>query len=186
MPTYYNPTTSYAAGGLDRETGQNMPAALWQRLMDTLAHIAGTTGSVSAHVYHSADQSVLSGGEAIVAFNSERHDTEGFHDNAVNNSRLTIPAGHAGKYIAAATLGYAANATGRRQLGIKKNGTVYVALVTLPTQTDGTGWTMTVVTPVLDLVAGDYLEVAVYQTSGGALMVSALSQYSPEFGIAKV
>lgn len=42
MPgTYYDPTLSYAGGGLDRETGQNMPAALWQRMMDMLEFITG-------------------------------------------------------------------------------------------------------------------------------------------------
>jgi hypothetical protein len=41
---WFDPATSYAGGGLDRETGQNIPAALWQRLMDSLTAIGGTTG----------------------------------------------------------------------------------------------------------------------------------------------
>jgi hypothetical protein len=41
---YYDPTTSYAGGGMDRETGQNIPGALWQRLMDTFNWISGSTG----------------------------------------------------------------------------------------------------------------------------------------------
>jgi hypothetical protein len=43
--TYYDPTTSYAGGGLDRETGQNIPAALWQRLMDMLEFLSGGAGT---------------------------------------------------------------------------------------------------------------------------------------------
>ena len=40
--------------------------------------------------------------EILVAFTTEEFDTNGFHDNSTNNSRLTIPAGYAGKYIVAA------------------------------------------------------------------------------------
>lgn len=46
MPgTYYDPTVAYGSGGLDRETGQNIPAALWQRLMDMLEFITGGSGT---------------------------------------------------------------------------------------------------------------------------------------------
>lgn len=52
---------------------------------------------VGAVVYNSATQ-VLSA-SAKLAFNNEDIDTDGFHDNATNNSRLTIPAGKTGKYL---------------------------------------------------------------------------------------
>lgn len=46
MPgTYYDPTVAYGSGGLDRETGQNYPAALYQRLMDMLEFITGGSGT---------------------------------------------------------------------------------------------------------------------------------------------
>jgi hypothetical protein len=41
---WFDPATSYASGGLDRETGQNYPAALYQRLMDSLSWLAGSNG----------------------------------------------------------------------------------------------------------------------------------------------
>ena len=37
-------------------------------------------------------------GSYLVAFNTEEYDTNGFHDNSTNNSRITIPAGYGGKY----------------------------------------------------------------------------------------
>ncbi len=43
------------------------------------------------------------GGGGNVAFPSEIIDTDTFHDNAVNNSRLTVPAGKAGTFFAFAT-----------------------------------------------------------------------------------
>lgn len=34
--TWYPPATSYAGGGLDRDTGQNIPAALWDRVVSDI------------------------------------------------------------------------------------------------------------------------------------------------------
>lgn len=51
MPgTYYDPTASYAGGGLDRELGENIPAALWQRLMDMLEFITGGSGTWTSFI----------------------------------------------------------------------------------------------------------------------------------------
>jgi hypothetical protein len=44
-----------------------------------------------------------------VALTAENFDTDGFHDNATNNTRLTIPTGKGGKYLIS---GYVNNALG--------------------------------------------------------------------------
>lgn len=47
-----------------------------------------------AMVGKSADQTLANfSGQAIIPFDREVFDSDGFHDNAVNNGRLTIPAG---------------------------------------------------------------------------------------------
>lgn len=45
---------------------------------------------------------------------------------------------------------------------------------------------MQVITTLYDLGVDDYIEVMVYQTSGGALNVEKTAQYSPEFMMVKV
>ena len=62
----------------------------------------GTPTFVGAIVYNNTTQ-VLSA-NAKVAFNSEDLDTDGFHDTATNNSRLTIPTGLGGKYLVSGSI----------------------------------------------------------------------------------
>lgn len=47
-------------------------------------------------LYKSATQQVLTGNTDVITFNTEDFDTDGFHDNATNNSRITIPTGFDG------------------------------------------------------------------------------------------
>jgi hypothetical protein len=62
----------------------------------------------------------------VISFTTEEFDSNGFHDNSTNNSRLTIPTGYAGKYIISGWLTNALGAPGSYQLlRILKNGTQY-------------------------------------------------------------
>ena len=51
-----------------------------------------------ASVYASSSQSISNATWTTMTWNSESWDTDAFHDNSTNNSRLTVPAGLAGKY----------------------------------------------------------------------------------------
>ena len=65
---------------------------------------------------------------------------------------------------------FSANATGVRSVGIRLNGSTYVA----SQGSSSMGATLTTVvnvTTVLDLAANDYVELIGYQSSGGALNV---------------
>ena len=57
-----------------------------------------TTGFVGARVYKSASQAITTATFTEVSWDTEAFDTDGFHDNATNNNRFTIPAGKAGYY----------------------------------------------------------------------------------------
>jgi hypothetical protein len=62
----------------------------------------------------------------VISFTTEEFDSNGFHDNSTNNSRLTIPTGYAGKYIVSGWLTNALGTPGSYQLlRILKNGTQY-------------------------------------------------------------
>lgn len=104
-------------------------------------------------------------------FDTDQDDALGFHDTAANTSRLTVPAGRAGLYLLAANVQFATNATGARFVRLLLNGTNQVAIFNSPAV--GGFATRALVVALRRLVAGDYLEVQVYQDSGAALDTAA-------------
>jgi hypothetical protein len=106
-----------------------------------------------------------------LAWNQESYDAGAFHDNATNNTRLTVPSGKAGKYWCYAKVRFAANATGRRRIEIWKNGSAAISRKYMPA--NGTDIVHIDIFEEVDLIATDYLEVRVEQNSGGSLNVDA-------------
>ena len=118
-------------------------------------------------LYRGSGQTIADNTATILTFDNEYFDTDGFHDNSVNNSRITIPAGLGGKYLITG-LCYvdAVSATGTRILRIFKNGTGGTRLVNnhgIPT--NNAMYVQSQI--VVSLVATDYVELQVLQTSGG-------------------
>jgi len=101
-----------------------------------------------------------------VAMNTETFDTDGFHDNSTNNTRITIPSGKAGKYLINGSTFFAGNATGERTAYIFKNNAEVKATFTVPNASANCN---VFVTAVLDLAVADYVEFVIRQNSGGAL-----------------
>lgn len=62
---------------------------------DTYAPKAG----VGCRLNKTADQSIAANTTAAVSFDAEAFDTDAFHDNATNNTRITIPTGKGGLYL---------------------------------------------------------------------------------------
>lgn len=148
--------------------------------------VAAGGGALSAapsvSVYNTTVQSIASGAFTTLAFNSERFDTDGFHDTATNNSRLTVPAGKAGKYLIGAHVEFSVSATGNRVIALRLNGSALIALQS--THPEGTDNSQTSVVRLFDLAEGDYVEVQVYQTSGASRDINvstAPHAWSPEF-----
>src|SRR6266498_542252 len=89
------------------------------------------TGIYDAHrmpacrVTTTAAQTLTTSVPLSFVFASERFDTDAIHDNTTNNSRLTCKT--AGVYQISGQVEYAANATGRRELLIRLNGTTPIA-----------------------------------------------------------
>lgn len=147
-------------------------AKVWEWNETGLTIAAGKTLAIpfsGARVYKSAAvQSIPNSSYTAVTFDAESFDSAAFHDNSTNPSRLTIPAGKAGKYFINAALNYAGAATGGRYAVIYKNGAREI-------QAEGTNEgslrTTVAVSAMLDLVATDYIEIYAYQDSGGALNI---------------
>lgn len=125
--------------------------------------------------YSGSVQSINSGGTIFVAFNTESLDTDGWHDNATNNERLTVPSGitrvrlHGSISIQL----FANSTTYRVTLTIIQNATTEVAIATFDLLAGRTGSLnrgFQISSDVLPCVAGDYfrLRVSVTQEGGGS------------------
>jgi hypothetical protein len=114
-------------------------------------------------------QSISNVTTTVVNFDAEDFDTDGFHSNVTNNSRITIPAGKTGYYQINYLARFASNSTGYRAIYPYKNGAVFSPSVQSVVQTSGTSSHSTGISIIAYLVATDYIELAVEQNSGGSL-----------------
>jgi hypothetical protein len=138
----------------------------------------------SCRVYNSVNISIANNTDTALTFDSERWDSELMHSVSSNQGRITIVT--PGKYLVIAQVDWATGTgTNPRKVWIRKNGTTVVGQGLQPNESSGGVATQNVVT-LVNLVAGDYLEVLVRQTSGGALNVLASADFSPEFMAMKV
>ena len=134
----------------------------------------------AARVTRTSAQSIPDSLNTSLAFDQERYDAAGVHDNATNNSRLTAPVTGIYAVTAQFTWGGSAGA-GSRFAGVMKNGSTLIARSQELAGDDDENIT----TQVL-LAAGDYVEVQVLQTSGGTLPIAAnglAQQITPEFSM---
>jgi hypothetical protein len=123
-----------------------------------------------ARVYNSASQAIASATTTYIAWNSESYDTDGIHDTATNNSRLTCKT--AGKYTIAAHVNFSANANGIRRGFIHLNRTTVICDIQIEPVDLGRGVTGLILTTLYDLQVNDYVEFAVIQDSGSSLNVT--------------
>jgi len=138
------------------------------------------TNKPHCRVYNSAAFTHNSTGNSLaITFNSERVDVGGCHSTVSNTSRLTVPAGEGGWYAFGGGVTIAANATGVRILWVRLNGTTSL----VKHNQDGLGGNEVnlAVSSRYQLAAADYIELMVYQNSGGNLNVNATGNESPEF-----
>jgi len=125
---------------------------------------------VGANATKTANQSLANATLTAVTFDgTDILDSNSFHNPSSNNTRMTIPTGYDGKYLIQATIEFASNTTGGRELQIYKNGTTVLQYVT----TDAEGSLSIAISGTFGLVATDYVEIRAYQSSGGALDIWA-------------
>jgi hypothetical protein len=154
----------------------------------TLVTIPGGGGgggfTIGARVYNSVDQSIPTGVNTTLAFDSERFDTDNIHSNTVFPERLTCRT--AGKYLIWAQVYYDTNSSGFRFLGIYNSVlTGYIVLQYTIASVGLPGPALNVST-VYELAINDYVECRVQHNAGVALNAHAGMNYSPEFGMQRV
>jgi len=140
----------------------------------------GTLGG--ARVTHNTTQSIPNATDTAAAFNTEDYDTDNYHDNATNNSRLTAPA--TGTYLVGFCLQYdSASPTGPHYGSIKLNTT------TTPLTT-GFGnseyYPFITGSTVIEMSAGDYVQIWTNQSTGGSQNLLSATDYVPIFWIERL
>jgi len=109
-------------------------------------------------------QTITNNTYTALTWDTEDFDTDGFHSTSSNTSRITIPSGKGGYYLFTGQVGWDDNTTGVRILKLYKNGTEVPRTGYLEPNAQYPTMSMTT---ILSLVATDYVEMYVYQNSGG-------------------
>ena len=124
---------------------------------------APTAAFVGCKAYNSGNQAI-GGSYTQVTFDTEVYDTDGFHSTSTNTSRFTIPSGKDGKYRFSFSGLFENIAQDARSVArIYRNGSGQGLTLAWNSQF-GDGSIQ--ITDVFNLVATDYLEIYLNQTSG--------------------
>lgn len=139
-------------------------------------HRAQLEPRMAARVYRAtSDQTISSGGGGtLIQWNGEEYDVGGFHDNAVSNTKLTIPGSSSkvsGIWLIHAQIRWASNIVGDRSIRILKNASVIAQMDTPASFTVAGTRSQQIAVPQRDPIIGDFYEVQVLQTSGGDLAI---------------
>jgi hypothetical protein len=134
----------------------------------TWAAPAGGATLVGCSITKTTAPSIANSTWVALTYDSESFDTDGFHSTATNTSRITIPTGKGGKYLITSTIQWDASGTGRRSLKMYINGVASSTYFTELSPVAST-YPFNLFTGVLTLVAGDYIETYVNQSSGSTM-----------------
>ena len=166
---FINNTLTTTTGDIIYASAANTPARLGIGSTDQVLKVSGGVpawGAAPAASFvgcilkkTSGGQTAASGVDTAITWNSETIDTDAFHDNSTNTSRITIPAGKGGKYLfswnvslitGASILKVFVNGTGGTRVG-------YINLLS------GQASTASI---ILNLSAADYVELYFGQSTG--------------------
>jgi hypothetical protein len=126
-------------------------------------------GSVTldyVRVTRSTTQTITTSTDSPIDFDTEVEDTATYHSTVTNTSRFTVPAAKDGVFYCAGGVFWDANATGQRQLFIMKNGTAIPGTYEVEIGNAGFGIAQRT-GAIVRLAATDYVQLVVWQNSGG-------------------
>ena len=152
----------------EAEAGTATTRRAWtaQRVKQAIDALAVT--DVSVHVTKSGNQTLTTGVDTFITWDTETFDTDTMHSTVTNTSRLTATT--AGKYCVGGHVEIGASATGQRDVLIMKNGTTVVSRMAIDAAAAGV--TIVPIAGFVQLSATDYVELRVTQNSGGNLDVA--------------
>lgn len=129
-------------------------------------------------------QTISNGALTALTWESENWDTNAYHSTSSNTSRITIPAGLGGLYQVNGFASFASgSAVGTRDVYLGVNGSAYYAAGRIVGS--AASELIVSVSAVLQLVAGDYIELFVFQNSGTSTTIPVNSGgYGNAFSVA--
>lgn len=134
------------------------------------AYVDANSGTYGARVRKSSAQALNNDTATTLSWDTEVFDTNTLHDNATNNSRLTL--NKVGTWLVGGIVQFAANATGYRCAFIYKNGAGYSTPIRVPAAS-GIGTNVPFAEVVQASAITDYVELLAQQNSGGSLNVES-------------
>ena len=148
------------------------------------ASSGGSTPTQRARAYNNANLTISNTSLTALTLNSERWDTDSIHSTSSNTSRLTCNTN--GSYMIGGGVQWNSGSTPSRLLvSIRLNGTTDIASQEIAVSSSVTFPQFSISTEY-DLVATDYVELTVYQNSGGNMTVNAAANQSPELWMTRV
>lgn len=168
------PPGSQAANTIDDEI-RNLRVDVHERMTDLVPD-----WTAAAILRFSCRAFSTTGGQVIptatvtsVTLDSESYDNGALHDNAVNNSRITIPTGgNKGVWLFTGQVSWAGNAVGVRIVSLKKNNTTTIVQNNFQLPPNASPFTQELPPTLVSAPAvGDYFEMQATQTSGGNLNI---------------
>jgi hypothetical protein len=115
-------------------------------------------------------QSVPTGAFTALTMDTEDLDRDGGHSTTTNTSRYTAQT--AGYYLCSGLVGWSSSATGRRATRWQVNGSATNASDAIFAAVIASAINVVPPTKPIFLNVGDYLEMAAFQDSGGALLTA--------------
>jgi hypothetical protein len=114
-----------------------------------------------------SDLSVTNSTDTVIPWQAETFDTDGFHSTVTNTSRVTIPTGKAGYYLFTFS-GFYDNGTIANSDRIRfwKNGTAVLSVQETAQLQKGM-----VLSTIMNLAVGDYVEAVAFQNTGGTTTI---------------
>lgn len=153
----------------DKASGDVFTEAMWDDSIKT--NINNLRVPPACSIARTAAQSINNNTDTLVAFTAgAEFDTESPSDpmfSSGTNTRITIQT--AGIYIVTAAVKWAGNTTGVRYCTVRKNGTTIASSSTSNAAAFDVDLTAS---RALSFADNDYIDVNVYQNSGGALNLS--------------
>ena len=197
MGTMTPKSTFTAKGSIAAATAASTPANLSVGANNTVLTADSTTATglkwaapsaatfSGCRAVKSALQSIANATYTSVNFDAtDTYDTNSFHDPSTNSNRITIPTGGTGYYQIFGLITWVAAADHLGIMVFKKNGST-VTSTTLTGTGNSSAQAPQFMSDVQYLTAADYIEIQLYQNSGGAINVqgSANDGQSSFFGV---
>jgi hypothetical protein len=169
---YVNAANPSSLNDINTAPADMMTTDTDQTVTGTKSWTSGQINSSSqfgCSVAASSSQAIPTAVGTAITFNTESFDRGPCHDNATNNTRITVPTGGAGIWLFVGQIQWASNATGYRKTYIKSNGANIIASQEYLTNTVAAEPTFQNIFTLSSVADADYFELFGAQSSGGNL-----------------